>query len=212
MSKESSILSLFDLMYPDEDDISEPTSPPLLSPINYEDRGAEKREYSPPIIGLNTYDGSYMVGQLPTHQTNENDGVLPSAPTNGVDNEEAATSYPGPPWFRWHGGDGLLGYQVLHQGRDFQCPYLHYKVHHRVLFEVGMEGNGHQQFVREVFAHPRQPVAAPTVEDNDLEIFIQDIPFNFAVKQALDKLEDPGALAKVAQLRTLNACIPVFSE
>jgi len=67
MSKESSILSLFDLMYPDEDDISEPTSPPLLSPINYEDMGAEKCEYSPPIVGLNTYDGSYMVGQLPTH-------------------------------------------------------------------------------------------------------------------------------------------------
>jgi len=75
-----------------------------------------------------------------------------------------------------------------------------------------MEGNGHQQFVREVFAHPRQPVAAPTVEDNDLEIFTQDIPFNFVVEQALDKLEDPGVLAKVAQLQTLNACIPVFSE
>jgi len=198
MSEESSIPSLFDLMYPDEDDVSEPTSPPPLSPINYEDMGAEKREYSPPIVGLNAYNGSYMVGQPLTHRTNENDGVLPSAPANGVDNEEAATSYPGPPWFRWHGGDGLLGYQVLHQGRDFQCPYLHYKVHHRVLFEVGMEGNGHQQFVREVFAHPRQPVAAPTVEDNDLEIFTQDVPFNFAVEQALDKLEDPGALAEVA--------------
>ena len=77
-------------------------------------------------------------------------------------------------------------------------PYLRYKVHHRVSFKVRMEGNGHQQFAREVFAHLRQPVAAPAVEDNNLKIFTQDVPFNFAVEQALDKLEDPGALAEVA--------------
>ncbi len=67
MFKESSILSLFDLMYLDKDDVSEPASPPLLLPINYKDMGAEKREYSLPIVGLNTYDSSYLVGQPPTH-------------------------------------------------------------------------------------------------------------------------------------------------
>ena len=124
--------------------------------------------------------------------------MLPDTPANGVDNEKAAASYLEPPWFCWREGDGLLGYQVLHQGRDFQCPYLRYKVHHGVPFEVGTEGNGHQQFAREVFAHLRQLVAAPTVKDNNLKIFTQDVPFNFMVEQALDKLEDPGVLAEVA--------------
>ena len=53
---------------------------------------------------------------------------------------------------------------------------------------------------------------APGVDDNDLDIFTHDVPFNFAVEQAMDQLDDPEALAKVAQLQTFSVCIPVYSE
>ncbi len=38
----------------------------------------------------------------------------------------------------------------------------------------------------------------PGVNDNDLDIFTHDVLFNFAVEQAMDQLNDPGVLAKVA--------------
>jgi hypothetical protein len=63
---------------------------------------------------------------------------------------------------------------------------------------MGIEGNRHQQFARKVFAHLYQPVTALVVKDNDLEIFTQDVPFNFMMEQALDRMEDLGGLAKVA--------------
>jgi len=55
-------------------------------------------------------------------------------------------------------------------------------------------------------------VEAPGVEDNDLDIFTKDIPFNFTVEQALEKLDDPSMLAEVARLQSLSACIPMYLE
>ena len=75
-----------------------------------------------------------------------------------------------------------------------------------------MEGNGQQQFAQEIFACLRPLVAAPTVKDKDLDIFTQDVPFNFAVEQALDRLEDPRVLAKVARFRMLNTHVSVFAS
>ena len=54
--------------------------------------------------------------------------------------------------------------------------------------------------MQEVYACPCPLVEVPGVDDNNLNIFTHDILFNFAVKQAMDQLDDPGALAKVAQL------------
>jgi hypothetical protein len=50
------------------------------------------------------------------------------------------------------------------------------------------------------------------VNDRDLELFVKDVPFNFAVDQAVESLGDLGVLAKVAQLHTLIACVPIYSE
>ncbi len=120
--------------------------------------------------------------------------------------------HPGPPWFHWHERGGHLEYQVQHQGKLVQCPYIRYMVHHRVPYEMGTEGTSCQRFAREVFVGPQSPVEAPGVEDNDLDIFTRDIPFNFAVEQALEKLDDPSALAEVARLRSLSTRIPMYSE
>jgi len=38
------------------------------------------------------------------------------------------------------------------------------------------------------------------VNDKELDLFIRDVPFNFALKQALASLEDLGMLAKVVRL------------
>jgi hypothetical protein len=59
---------------------------------------------------------------------------------------------------------------------------------------------------------PQPPVKALGVSDDDLDIFTKDVPFNFTVEQALEQLDDPGALAKVAWLRTLTTRIPVYAE
>jgi len=54
--------------------------------------------------------------------------------------------------------------------------------------------------MQEVYACLCPLVEVPGVDDNNLNIFTHDILFNFAVKQAMDQLDDPGALAEVAQL------------
>ena len=48
--------------------------------------------------------------------------------------------------------------------------------------------------------------------EKNLNLFVCDTPFNFALKQALDSLGDPGILAKVVRLRTLIACVLIYSE
>ncbi len=75
-----------------------------------------------------------------------------------------------------------------------------------------MGGWEQQQFMQEVYACLCPLVEVPGVDDNNLNIFTHDILFNFAVKQAMDQLDDPGALAEVAQLWTFSAHIPVYSE
>ena len=63
---------------------------------------------------------------------------------------------------------------------------------------MGTKGCSHQQFAREVYTCLQLPVEALGVADDDLKIFICDMPFNFAVEQALDQLDDLGVLAEVA--------------
>jgi hypothetical protein len=40
-------------------------------------------------------------------------------------------------------------------------------------------------------------VEASNISDRDLDIFTQNIPFNFTAEQVLEKLDDLGVLAKV---------------
>jgi hypothetical protein len=111
--------------------------------------------------------------------------------------ENRVAEYPGPPWFHWHKKGGHLGYQVQHQGKLVQCPYIHYAVLHSILYKMGTEGADCQRFAREVFTSPQSPVEAPGVKASDLDIFTRDVPFKFMVDQALERLGDPGTLAEV---------------
>jgi len=77
---------------------------------------------------------------------------------------------------------------------------------------MGTEGINCQQFTWELFACPWPCVEALNVSDHDLNIFTQDIPFNFVAKQALERLDNPGALAEVRWLRMHCARIPVYLE
>jgi len=85
-------------------------------------------------------------------------------------------------------------------------------VYDGIPYKLGTEGAGQQQFARELFAGSRRAINVPGVSDKDLKIFTQDLPFNFTLEQALDSLDDPGALAKVAQLHTLVVRVPVYAE
>ena len=105
--------------------------------------------------------------------------------------------HPGLPWFKWDEKSGHPGYRAVDQGRVIQCPYIWYGVHQGVPYEMGTEGAESYQFARELYAYPRPLVDAPNANDRDLDIFTQDVPFNFAAEQVLDRLDDPGALAEV---------------
>jgi len=67
---------------------------------------------------------------------------------------------------------------------------------------MGTKGIGNTQFTREIYTSPHPPLNITNIDDKNLDIFIRDSPFNFTLKQALEKLEDPSTLAKVTQLCT----------
>ena len=77
---------------------------------------------------------------------------------------------------------------------------------------MGTKGVGNTQFARETYTSPRPLLNIADIDDKDLDIFIRDSPFNCMLKQALEKLEDSGTLAKVAQLHTWATHILVYSE
>jgi hypothetical protein len=77
---------------------------------------------------------------------------------------------------------------------------------------MGTEGAGETQFAQEQFAEPQPLLEVPGVDDRDLEIFVKDVPFNFAFEQALESLGDPGVLAEVARLQNLVAQVPIYAE
>ena len=78
-------------------------------------------------------------------------------------------------------------------------------MHHGIPYKMGTKGVDCQQFTQELFACPRLAVEASGISDHDLNIFTQDVPFNFAAEQVLETLDDLGALAKVSRLCTLCA-------
>ena len=68
---------------------------------------------------------------------------------------------------------------------------------------MGTAGVGTIQFTQELCAEPQPLVEVPEVDNRDLKVFVKDIPFNFAFKQALESLGDPSMLAEVARLQHL---------
>jgi hypothetical protein len=202
MSKELSISSFYDLMYSEEDSVSNPTSPLPLPPINYDGDVPDEGENPVSTSHFEGHDNLYLVGGpclvLPLSSLTNGNNMEPRGMGNNKSVQDVISSHPGPPWFRWQEGRGYLEYQVIHQGKVIQCPYIHYGVVHRILYEMGMKRSRQQQFAREVYVCPQPPVKALGVSDDNLDIFTKDVLFNFAVEQALEQLDNPEALAKVA--------------
>ncbi len=63
MSEVSSVLSFYNLIYPDKDSNSEPMSPPLPSPINYNSIFSAKNECPQSALAIEAYDNFYLVEQ-----------------------------------------------------------------------------------------------------------------------------------------------------
>jgi hypothetical protein len=61
-------------------------------------------------------------------------------------------------------------------------------------------------------AQAHAPLEIPGVDDRELNLFIKDVPFNFALEQALASLQDPGVLAEVARLRAIITQILVYTK
>ncbi len=126
-------------------------------------------------------------------------GVLLSN-IKGGDSEEGplVSGHLGAPWFYWREGSRHLGYAIHDGNRTIQCPYIRYRVFGGILYKLGMEGARQPLFTHELYAHLQSLLEVPGVDSAKLNLFIKDILFNFGLEQALESLEDPGALAKVA--------------
>jgi hypothetical protein len=75
-----------------------------------------------------------------------------------------------------------------------------------------MEGVGQPIFAYKIYAQLCTLLEVPGVDNNKLDLFIKDAPFNFTLKQALDSLDDLEALAEVARLQDVITCILIHAE
>jgi hypothetical protein len=63
----------------------------------------------------------------------------------------------------------------------------------------------------EIYTDSYSPLNIKGINNEDLDVFTQDSPFNFALEQGLEALGDPGALAEVVRLCALVVQVPVYS-
>jgi hypothetical protein len=63
-----------------------------------------------------------------------------------------------------------------------------------------------------MYALPHTLLKVSSIDENELNLFVKDTPFNFTLKQALESLGDLEALAEVAQLQAIIAQILVHTE
>lgn len=101
MSKELSIPSFYNLMYPEEDSVSDPPSPLPLSPINYDDDIPDEGENPVSMSHFEGHDDLYLVGGLClvpplSSSTNENN-MEPRDTGNDKSTQDGIGSHPGPP-------------------------------------------------------------------------------------------------------------------
>ena len=202
-SETSRMSNPYNLAYPDYNGSSEPAAQPPFSPIDYEE-------------GASNEEGPYawrqgMAIEPEEYNSDEGRAYFCLAEDRSVEDTEV-TSHPGSPWFRWHVESRRLEFRVWYQGKIVSCKFLHYRVEGEVMYKMGTEGKDQQQFQWELHACLQPELEGSTVNNKDLNIFIRDSPFNFAVEQALEQLGDPGVLADVGHLQTLSTGIPVFAE
>lgn len=190
MPELSNTPSFYDMLCSEEGDSSDVPKQPTVSPVEY---GQEIQVENEP------------------YAWRQGTAIEPEEGTCLYSNE-GEMQHPGPPWFRWFAESGRPPFRVWYKDKIINCTYLRYKVEGGITYEMGTEGEGQQEFQREIRACPQTGSEDPTVNEGDIEFLTRDLPFNFAIEQALERLGDPGLLADVGRLRALCAGIPVFAE
>jgi hypothetical protein len=222
LAEGSATLSLFEWDYR-EDSVFYATPPHL--PIHYEWYASLEKAVQNPRQGLSGYDALYAFHASPsthyhmpsTFPPEEAVGLAPGqhAQTTTITTDGQASyndsNHPGAPWLRWREGCGQPGLTVIDQDQTIQCPFVRYAVYNGILFMLGTEGVGQKQFAKLLYAESPNEEELPVDAESDLDLLVRDVPFNFALEQALDTLGDPGVLAEVAHLRTLAAHVPIYS-
>ena len=86
------------------------------------------------------------------------------------------------------------------EGQDTPCPYLRYGVCNSLFYALGTNGVRQPYFSHELQACPHSCLEVSGVDDQELDLFVKDVPFNFPLEQTLKSLNDPDALVEVARL------------
>ena len=146
--------------------------------------------------------------------TAEVDELLPDSLTPEEDQTQDTSAkglqHPGPPWYRWADMPGHPPFMVRIGERDIILPFLRFKDINSEPHQLGTEGAGQMVHSHLVLAGP---VEGEINEHNeDLEILVSKPSHNFAIAQALDYLDDLGALSEVARFRNYAAQLPVVLE
>ena len=110
MSEESSLPSLYNLTYSDEESTSKPPTMPFFSPINYNSNTLGTQEGMPSMWDLNAYDSSYLLGTPDSTQPLPALVKQDNAASHDVKRDmpiyDVTTDHLGPPWFCWKEGGG----------------------------------------------------------------------------------------------------------
>ena len=214
MSKCASVSSIYSLAYPD--DIYDDEFPyASLSPIHYSRYPSE--EYLPsmsssPFYLSNNHASSRIEKEIPKSEEEVGEVTLADIEDHSDEGQAMAHGHPGAPWFQWQLEGGQPGYEIQHDSHTFHCPYIHYGVYNGIPYELGTEGIGQPQFAHEMHVRPQSPFDTSQMEDKELDLFVKDVPFNFALEQALESLDDLGVLAEVACLWMIIARAPIYTE
>ena len=118
--------------------------------------------------------------------------------------------HPGPPWYRWTDMPGHPPFVVRVGEQEVVMPFLRFKDINGKPHQLRTEGAGSTIHGRPILAGPMEGDRSD--HDEDLEMLVSKPTYNFAAAQALDYLDDPGVLAKVARFRNYAIQLPVMLD
>ena len=118
--------------------------------------------------------------------------------------------HPGPPWYQWADMPGHPPFVVKVREQDVVMPFLQFKDINSKPHQLGTEGAGQMIHGRPILGGPVE--GEVDNHDEDLEMLVSEPTYNFALAQALDYLDDPGVLSKVACFCNYAMQLPVVLD
>ena len=94
--------------------------------------------------------------------------------------------------------------------QDVVMPFLRFKDINGKPHQLGTEGAGKTIHSRPILAGPIE--GDTNDHDEDLKMLVSEPTHNFVLAQALDYLDDPGALSEVACFRNYATQLPVVLD